>query len=167
MAPLLSERRRLVIVGDGEERDALRAQVARTPDGAYVHMIGVREDVERILAALDAFALTSRTEGLPLGLLEAMAMGLPAVSTAVGGIPDLVVHGRTGLLFPEGERAPLTELLESLSEDDALAQRLGGAGRDEVLARHSVEHMASAYAALYERALRERRTFLRPARGVA
>jgi glycosyltransferase involved in cell wall biosynthesis len=89
VAPLLDERRRLLIVGDGPERDALREQIARTGKGSYVYMTGARSDVERILAASDAFALTSRTEGLPLVLLEAMATALPVISTAVGGIPDL------------------------------------------------------------------------------
>ena len=105
MASLLSEDRRLVIVGDGPERDRLRARVGAIPGGRYVHMLGARDDVESILAAFDAFALTSRTEGLPLVILEAMATGLPVLSTAVGGIPDLVEHHVTGLLSQPGDRA--------------------------------------------------------------
>ena len=156
MAPLLSASRQLIIVGDGVERDALRARIARLPTARYVHMLGERDDVETILAACDAFALTSRTEGLPLVLLEAMATRLPVLSTAVGGIPDLVKHGVTGFLSPAGERAPLTERLANLSTDSVLARKVGDAGRHEVLQHHSVDRMAREYGSLYERTLSER-----------
>lgn len=153
MAPLLGERRRLVIVGDGGERDALRARLAAMKEGRFVHMLGARDDVEDILAAFDAFALTSRTEGLPLVLLEAMATGLPVISTAVGGIPDLVEHRVTGFLAPAGERAPLTRQLDWLSTDGTLSRQIGEAARHDVLALHSVQQMADAYSALYESTL--------------
>jgi glycosyltransferase involved in cell wall biosynthesis len=161
MAPLLSEGRRLVIVGDGTEREALRARVASIPGGGYVHMLGERHDVESILAALDAFALTSRTEGLPLVLLEAMATGLPVISTAVGGIPDLVEHGVTGLLSPAADRESLREHLATLSTDRSLSSQMGEAGRNEVLRRYSVDRMASEYEALYRSTLRKGRAFRR------
>jgi glycosyltransferase involved in cell wall biosynthesis len=164
MAPLLSEDRRLVIVGDGAERDALRARIARIPGGGFVHMLGQRADVDSILAALDAFALTSRTEGLPLVLLEAMATGLPVLSTAVGGIPDLLEEGVTGFLSPAGDRAPLTWQLASLSTDGSLARRVGEAGRQAILQRYSVDRMAKEYGLLYERTLRDSRRLLGRAR---
>jgi glycosyltransferase involved in cell wall biosynthesis len=157
MAPLLGARRRLVIVGDGADGAALRARIAGIPGREYVHMLGERKDVESILASLDAFALTSRTEGLPLVLLEAMATGLPVLSTAVGGIPDLLEDGVTGFLVPAGQRAPLTDRLASLSTDGALSRRVGAAGRQEVLERHAVDRMAKDYEALYERSLLEKR----------
>ena len=163
MAPLLSAGRRLVIVGDGAERDALRARIARTPGGNYVHMLGEREDVANILGALDAFALTSRTEGLPLVLLEAMASGLPVLSTAVGGIPDLVEHRVTGLLSQAGDRASLTRQLACLSTDGSLSRQMGEAGRHEILQRHSVDRMASEYGILYQNTRRHNRRLLRAA----
>jgi glycosyltransferase involved in cell wall biosynthesis len=156
MAPLLAAGRRLVIVGDGAECEALRARIERLPGREYVHMLGERKDVESILAALDAFALTSRTEGLPLVLLEAMAAGVPVVSTAVGGIPDLVEDGVTGFLVPAFERAPLTDRLASLSTNGSLSRRVGTAGRREVLQRHAVDRMAKEYGALYESTLLKR-----------
>jgi glycosyltransferase involved in cell wall biosynthesis len=162
MAPLLSARRRLVVVGDGPNAGALRARIAGIQGGEYVHMLGGREDVESILASLDAFALTSRTEGLPLVLLEAMATGLPVVSTAVGGIPDLLTDGVTGFLVPPGDGPALTDRLASLSSDGALSRRVGAAGRQEVLARHSVDRMGKDYEALYERSLLEKRGRSRP-----
>jgi glycosyltransferase involved in cell wall biosynthesis len=157
MAPLLCNARRLVLVGDGAERNALRARIDGIPGRAWVHMVGERRNVENLLAAFDAFALTSRTEGLPLVLLEAMATGLPVVSTAVGGIPDLVEDGVTGFLVPARERAPLTGRLASLCADEALSRRLGEAGRRKVHERHSIDRMAAEYTALYERAVRSRR----------
>ncbi len=159
MAPLLSEGRRLVIVGDGPERSALRARIAKIPGGRYVYMLGERHDVDSILAALDAFALTSRTEGLPLVLLEAMATGLPVVSTAVGGIPDLVEHRVTGFLLPAGAQASLTSELALLSTNGLLSQQMGEAGRREVHMRYSVGRMAQEYGALYESTLRRGRRF--------
>jgi glycosyltransferase involved in cell wall biosynthesis len=158
MSSLLEERRWLVIVGDGPERAALEGKVMTCgPGGRFACMLGARKDVERVLAACDAFALSSRTEGLPLGLLEAMATGLPVVSTPVGGIPDVVRHGATGLLFPEGDREGLTRALIALSTDASLSRELGDAGRREVLERYSVDRMARAYGDLYADVLRARR----------
>jgi glycosyltransferase involved in cell wall biosynthesis len=157
MTPLLSESRQLVIVGDGPQRDALRARIAGTAGGRYVHMLGAREDVPSILAAFDAFALTSRTEGLPLVILEAMATGLPVLSTAVGGIPDLVQHQVNGLLSEPGDPALLARHLACLSMDGSLSRRMGESGRRGVFQRHSCDRMAGEYEALYERALRDSR----------
>jgi glycosyltransferase involved in cell wall biosynthesis len=159
MAPLLGERRRLVVVGDGPARAALRKQVENMSGGAYVCMTGSRGDVDRILAACDAFALTSRTEGLPLVLLEAMATGLPVVSSAVGGIPDVVEHRATGLLFASGALGPLRRQLDWLSTDAPLSRQLGRAARHHVVKKYSLERMANEYDALYANVLwrRERR----------
>jgi glycosyltransferase involved in cell wall biosynthesis len=157
MAPLLSDHRRLVIVGDGVERDSLRARIAALPGGRYIHMTGVREDVADVLSALDAFALTSRTEGLPLVLLEAMATALPIVSTAVGGIPDLLEHRVTGFLARAGDCAPIRRQLSFLSMDGSLSRQIGEAARHDVLERHSVERMANEYGALYARTLAARK----------
>jgi glycosyltransferase involved in cell wall biosynthesis len=157
MGSLLCATRHLVIVGDGAERGALRARVDANPGRDYVHMLGDREDVESLLAAFDAFALTSRTEGLPLVLLEAMATGLPVVSTAVGGIPDLVKDGVTGFLVPAGDRGSLADRLGLLSMDKALSRNVGDAGRREVLQRHGVDRMAREYVALYESILQGHR----------
>lgn len=162
MAPLLDERRRLLVVGDGPERAALESQVARMPGRRYVYMTGVRPDVDRMLAASDAFALTSRTEGLPLVLLEAMATALPVVTSAVGGIPDVVEHRATGLLFTAGAALPLSRQLDWLSMDAALCRQLGRAARYHVTKRYSVERMAAEYAALYVDALGRRSPRERP-----
>jgi glycosyltransferase involved in cell wall biosynthesis len=154
MAPLLSEQRRLVIVGEGPERHALHAVIQEANAERYVHLTGARSDIARLLSAFDAFALPSRTEGLPLVLLEAMASELPVVATSVGGIPDLVVPGVTGLLVPPSDIPAMRAALFSLAESPALAHELGGAARQRVLALHSVDAMAKAYRQLYQTARR-------------
>jgi glycosyltransferase involved in cell wall biosynthesis len=150
----LGERRRLVIVGDGPEREALRAVIRDAKVERYVRLTGTRSDVARLLPAFDAFALPSRTEGLPLVLLEAMASGLPVVATSVGGIPDLVASGVTGLLVPPSDISAMRGALFSLAENPALAHDLGGAAQQRVLALHSVDAMAKAYGLLYQAARR-------------
>jgi glycosyltransferase involved in cell wall biosynthesis len=157
MANQLDERRQLIIIGDGPERAALAARVAATGRARYIHMTGARSDVQNMLAAFDAFALTSRTEGLPLVLLEAMAMGLPVVSTAVGGIPDLVEHRVTGFLLPSGDVARLSRQLATLANDFTLSRQVGEAGRRQVLDRYSLIRMAGEYEALYSNLVRESR----------
>jgi glycosyltransferase involved in cell wall biosynthesis len=152
MAPLLGERRRLVIVGDGPERDALSAVVREANVERHVLMTGARSNVARLLSAFDAFALPSRTEGLPLVLLEAMASELPVVATSVGGIPDLVVPGVTGLLVPPRDAEALQAALLSLIDRQVLARQMGLTARRHVLARHSLGAMAKAYGQLYEAA---------------
>src|SRR6185295_10643820 len=107
MTPLLDRERRLVIVGDGPEREPLLLRIAATWRSELVHLTGARSDPERWLAAFDVFALSSRSEGLPLVVLEAMAMGIPVVCTAVGGVPDVVEPGVTGTLVAPRDRAAL------------------------------------------------------------
>ncbi len=153
MTPLLEAQRQLVIVGDGPEREALHLRVAATWKSAFVHMTGARADAENLLAAFDVFALTSRSEGLPLVLLEAMAMRLPVVSTSVGGVPDLVEHGLTGFLVPPRDKKALSEQLAFLSTRPAIAAEVAEVARHAVLERHTMQRMAQEYQALYERLL--------------
>jgi glycosyltransferase involved in cell wall biosynthesis len=154
VAPILDPRRHLVIVGDGPDRQALveRAQSTLRPD--LIHFTGARDDVEAVLACFDAFALTSESEGLPLVVLEAMAIGLPVVATAVGGVPDVIQAGRTGFLVPASDRIALMKELLLLSTRPQIARDVAAAGRSMVLERHSSEHMARDYERLYRRILR-------------
>ena len=145
MAPLLSAERRLVIVGDGPGRADVEAAAAGSP---FVTFTGRRMDVPRVIHAFDVFALSSISEGLPLVVPESMAAALPIVSTAVGGIPDVVQDGLTGLLVPVDERA-LGDALASLARDRARGQRMGAAARELALARYSADRMVEAYLALY------------------
>jgi glycosyltransferase involved in cell wall biosynthesis len=149
MVPLLDEKRRLVIVGDGAERISLDDLVRSLERGRYVHLTGARRDPARLLAAFDVFALSSCTEGLPLVLLEAMAAGLPVVSTDVGGIGDVVEHERTGFLVPRTSMARFADELLRLYRNPDLARKVGMTARHAVRNTYSVERMANDYAALY------------------
>jgi glycosyltransferase involved in cell wall biosynthesis len=149
MAPLLDERRQLVVVGDGPERETLRAAIGATWRERLCHMVGMRPDVERLLAAFDVFVLTSRTEGLPLVLLEAMATGLPVVATAVGGIPDLIEQEVTGYLVPPGDEGELVRRLVWLATNPEAGLRVGATARQAALRRYSLEQMAEGYETLY------------------
>jgi glycosyltransferase involved in cell wall biosynthesis len=151
MAPLLGDKCRLVIVGEGPAQAALDAAVAALPEPRFVHLLGRRMDVDRILPGLDVFVLSSISEGLPLVVPEAMAAGLPVVSTSVGGVPDVVEDGVTGLLCSVDEGA-LRERLATLAADEDLARAMGARGREIALTRYSAERMLDDYLVLYERA---------------
>jgi len=149
MAPLLEEKRRLVIVGDGDERMALDRLVRDLPRGRFVHLTGMRRDPARLLAAFDVFALSSATEGLPLVLLEAMAAALPVVSTDVGGIGDVIEHERTGFLVPRTSMGRFADELSRLYRNPDLARKIGMTARHAVRSAYSLERMAGDYAKLY------------------
>ena len=149
MAPLLSSRVRLVIVGDGDARADVEAAVAALPEPRWVVLTGRRMDVPRIVHAFDVFALSSKSEGLPLVVPEAMAAGLPIVATAVGGLPSVIDDGETGRLVPV-EEAALGAALAELEGDRDLAQRMGAKARETALARYDYGRMVDAYLALYD-----------------
>jgi glycosyltransferase involved in cell wall biosynthesis len=153
MAPLLSSRVRLVIVGDGPTRGEVEAAVAALPEPRWVVMTGRRMDVPRLMPAFDVFAMSSHTEGLPLVVPEAMAAGLPIVSTAVGGIPTVVDEGKTGLLVTVDERA-LHQALAALAADPERTRAMGARAREVALERYDYSRMVDAYLALYQDALR-------------
>jgi len=146
------ERARLLLVGDGNLHESLRALARSTDHGERIVFAGRRRDVPRMLAAMDVFATTSRWEGMPINLLEAMTVGLPSVNMAVGGIPSVVTHDREGLLVdPDDERA-LAEALACLVVDAGRRDALGEGARKRALDAHSaavnVDHLAAIYAQL-------------------
>jgi glycosyltransferase involved in cell wall biosynthesis len=118
---------------------------------------GVQQDVMPILHAIDLFVLPSRTEGLPITILEAMAAGRPVVATTVGGIPELVRHGETGLLVPPKDPQRLAEAMLALLHGQTSARAMGTAGRALVAASFTVEGEARETALLYQRILKVRR----------
>ena len=103
-----------------------------------------------MLAAADLFVLPSRHEGLGVAILEAMAMGLPVVATAVGGIPEAVEHDRTGLLVPPEDGSALAAAIDDLLGHRDRACELGARGRERVLERFTMERMAGEYQRFYE-----------------
>jgi glycosyltransferase involved in cell wall biosynthesis len=102
------------------------------------------------MRGFSVFALSSIAEGTPVTLLEAMACALPVVSTAVGGIPELVQDGATGALVPAMDTAALAAALARYAGDPALAARHGAAGRERIEHHYSVGAMVQAYVALYD-----------------
>jgi glycosyltransferase involved in cell wall biosynthesis len=119
-------------------------------------MLGTRSDVPRILNALDFFVMSSDTEGLPLALAEAMATGLPVVSTAVGGIPTVIDEGQTGFLVPRGDERALRDRLALFLEQRDLVRACGERARLAANSRFSAERMQRDYLRLYEQVLARR-----------
>jgi glycosyltransferase involved in cell wall biosynthesis len=142
----VNDRYRLVLVGDGPMREAVTAQAAAI--SPHIQLTGRRMDVERLLPAFDVFALPSRSEGLPLVVPEAMAAGLPVIATSVGGLPDVVEDGETGLLVPV-EEAALAAALDRLAGDRDRTRAMGARAREVALARYSADRMLDDYLALY------------------
>jgi glycosyltransferase involved in cell wall biosynthesis len=159
-APLLGPGSRLVVAGDGPLLPMLSELAAELRVSPFVHLLGVRRDVPDVLNALDAFVLCSNTEGLPLAIPEAMATGLPIVSTRVGGVPNVIEEGATGFLVPIGDEEGLRGRLAMLQADPESSRACGARARAAAVARFSAERMRRDYVELYERVLsrRSRRT---------
>jgi glycosyltransferase involved in cell wall biosynthesis len=141
---------RFLIVGDGECRQALEARVDALGLREAVRFLGWRADLDRLYADLDVVVLTSRNEGSPVALIEAMAAGVPVVSTAVGGVPDVVAHGTSGLLAPMDDAAAVAEHTVTLLRDRARALAMGGAGRSRVVATYSADRLVADIERLYD-----------------
>ena len=104
-------RGKLIVVGDGRMRDELKDFADELGLADHVHFLGYRKDVEKLLRAMDVFVLASIAEGMPGALLEAMAAGVPCISTAVGGIPDVLESGRFGTLVEPGDENALAKAM--------------------------------------------------------
>jgi glycosyltransferase involved in cell wall biosynthesis len=111
---------------------------------------GLRDDVPAVTAALDIAVLPSYREAQGLAILEAMALRRPVVATGVGGVPEMVDHGRTGLLVPPRDAAALGAAISRLLIDHPLADTLARAGHDFVVANFSIDHMVRAVAQIYD-----------------
>ncbi|MCW4152047.1 glycosyltransferase family 4 protein [Halomonas sp. 18H] len=134
-----------VLLGDGPDGEALRAE---SGDLSNVSWLGFKDNIADYLAGLDVFAFPSRNEGLGSVLLDVMQLEVPIIASDVGGIPDLVEHDATGLLFPPGDASALTAGLQRLRDDPDLGVRLSRAA-SERLAGYSPQAMGEAYLRLY------------------
>jgi glycosyltransferase involved in cell wall biosynthesis len=141
------------IVGDGPDRPAVEAEIRACGLQDAVEVLGERRDVPRLLAEADVFVLSTRSEGAPISVLEAMAAGVPVVASAVGGVPEIVEDSATGVLVPSGNAAALAGALESLLADPALRGRLGAAGLRRVRERFDLDQLRRAHLELYAREL--------------
>jgi glycosyltransferase involved in cell wall biosynthesis len=142
-----------LVVGDGPERENLKRLAAELGIAARVRWAGYRSDPEACYPAMNVFALTSRSEGFPVSLLEAWAAGRPVVCSAVGGIPSVVTHDRTGLLFPPGDLPALVAALNTLLTDRNAAAKLAAAGSQLVRERYSLDRVAREYERRYAAAI--------------
>jgi glycosyltransferase involved in cell wall biosynthesis len=146
----------LVIAGGGVEMERLRALVAERGLEQTVHLLGTRHDVANVLHAVDVAVICSLREGTPLALLEYMAAGLPVVATRVGGLPDVVVDGVTGLIVSPGSAPALADALERLLGDPELRAQMGAAGRERQQAKYEFASVMHRVEQLYERLLASR-----------
>jgi glycosyltransferase involved in cell wall biosynthesis len=149
-AALPEESFEALIVGDGPDRAVLEAEIGRFGLDGRVRLVGERSDVPALLADSDVFVLSSRSEGLPVSVLEAMAAELPVVASDVGGLAELVVDGETGILVPPGDAPALASALGRLIEDRDRRRTLGAAGRARAEADFDLASFRRAHLELYE-----------------
>ncbi len=143
----------LQIVGDGPCMPKLRALTSELRIGNVVHLVGYQPDPHSYLRAMDVFALTSCSEGMPVSILEAFRARVPVVASRVGGVCELIEHGRTGMLFESGDEMALTAQLEEVLNDKQLSQRLAKAGHDLLMAQFDSSAMARNYQRHYLHAM--------------
>lgn len=143
----------LLIIGDGPERHALERYVRTIEGTSYMHFLGHRSDVPRILPHLDIFWQGSAYEGMPNAVMEAMAAGVPVIATNIPGTRDLVVPGETGFLYPIRGRKEFCRKTDELLADPSTARKLGAAGQQRILEHFPLAPMIAAHAQLYREAL--------------
>ncbi|WP_243312186.1 glycosyltransferase [Fundidesulfovibrio agrisoli] len=148
---------RLRLVGDGELREKLAARIAASPAAASMELLPGVSDPRPHYGAASVVALSSANEGMPNVLLEGMSMGLPAVGTDVGGVGEVIRHGRTGFVVPKRDSEALAGALSTLLDDAGLRERMGEEGRRTALEEHSLGSVAERHAAIIEGLVRARR----------
>ena len=139
----------VVFVGDGELRGPLEAEAAKLGVADRVRFAGWRKDTAAVYAELDLVALTSLNEGTPVALIEAMASARAVVATAVGGVPDVVEDGVTGLLVAPGREDLFAVALGRLADEEALRAKLAAAGRERAAGRFRVERLVADLDGVY------------------
>lgn len=146
----------LLIVGDGPYRQDIESLISDLRLGAHVTLAGFRRDTAQILAVSDVFVLsTALWEGLPLTILEAMASGLPAIASDVGGIREEIIHQQTGIVVPPRDPTALYQALLDLLTNDDKAKAMGQRGRERVDEYFTLERMGQETMAAYEDLMRQ------------
>jgi len=139
----------LVIIGEGEQRPALERLTAELALEGQARLVGDRSDVPLLLPGMDIFAISSRTEGYSVAMLEACAAGIAVVATDVGGNGEIIENGITGLLVEQGNLASFSDALAQLSVSNALRAKFGSKAQEWAKANASLETMAARYERLY------------------
>ena len=143
---------RFVIAGEGELRPSLERQIKEHHLEKHVFLAGFRPDILSVHKAFDIFVMSSVTEGLGTSLLDAMACGKPVVATTAGGMPEVVIDGRTGLLVPPRDHAAMADAIVRLLQDPVARAEMAAAGEARVRAKFSVERMVDDTLNVYRRA---------------
>lgn len=148
---------RFVVVGDTDVAAYQELRALRTKLGLddRLFFTGYRDDVDRVMAGLDCFVLTSRSEGFSLTTVEAMASGLPVVATRCGGPEEIIDHGRTGVLVDVDDLEEMVRVVDKLRRSPSIGRRLGRAARRHVSREYSRSRMIDSYASLYRSLLAE------------
>lgn len=141
---------KLLIIGDGSYRHELELFVKEQGAGEHVFFLGTREDVPQLLNAIDIFVLCSISEGMPVTLLEAMATERPIVATKVGGIHEIIEHGREGILVESNNHELLAEAIADLLAHKDKAMRLGSSARKRLKERFTLAAMIEKYEEVYD-----------------
>jgi glycosyltransferase involved in cell wall biosynthesis len=151
----------LLLVGWGSPETQLRKQVEALGLRRRVHFMGLRTDIPEVLAASDVFVLSSDYEGNPLAVMEAMSAGKPVISTSVGGVPELIKNGSSGLLIPQADSEALAQAVNRLATNAQMRKAMGTVAAKCATERFSVETMTEAYEKLYEAMLAGNLSFTR------
>jgi len=149
----IEERLRLVIAGEGCERERLQHEIEVCGLTGYVSLLGLRQDVPELLHAADIFLVASVHEGFGMAACEAMAAARPIVATDVRGLRDVVQNGRTGFLVPSDDVGEFGTAILNLARNRSLREYLGKQGSEWVRERFSVAAMVTGYEKLYEELL--------------
>jgi len=148
---------RFLVVGDGPQREDLLSRVRRLELGERCIFTGLRSDVPQILPAFDLFVLPSLSEALGIAAIEALASGVPVVASRVGGVPEVVIHGETGLLVPPGDATQLAQAILYMAANPIEAKQWAERGQKRVRRMFDVNKLADAQARLYQHFLEQKR----------
>jgi glycosyltransferase involved in cell wall biosynthesis len=143
-------RLRFVVAGDGELRPAVERAIDASGLGGCVKLLGWRDDVPELLAALDIFLLTSLFEGLPRAVLQAMAASVPVVATDTGGVAEVVLDGESGRLVPPGDPEAAAAAIVALAADAGLRERYAARARSQLTAEFDIRSMVRDLEELYD-----------------
>ena len=147
---------RAQLVGDGPLRAEIEEEIRALALNDTVSLTGELADIEAVLASADLFVLSTDSEGLPLSILEAMAAGLPVVASAVGGVPEVVDHGVTGLLVPPRDASSFAQAIQNLIENPVRRREMGIAGRARVRTSFDLPTFLNCHLKVYRSLLAER-----------
>ena len=144
---------KLTIIGDGPEREAIEKAIADLQLENYIELLGFRTDVKELLKQHDVFLMSSEYEGISIALLEAMSLSMPAIATRVGGIPETIMHNKTGLLVSSGDVEGYTNAILQIIEKPERIEGMGKQARELFLKEYHEDVVLEQYRSLYKQCL--------------